>query len=262
MQRVRLVHWNAAEAEERAGWLRALGYEVANEPLNPAGLRALGEDPPAAVVVDLGRLPSQGRDLGLQVRMRTATRHLPLVYVGGKADKVAGVRELLPDAVYATWDEIGPALAEAIARPPEDPVVPQSAFEAYAGTPLPKKLGIQAGSTVALVEAPEGFEATLGELPEGVTVRREVGGEPEVTLWFTRSRQRLETGIEEMGERAGQGRLWIVWPKKASGVTSDLTQQVVRRVGLDAGLVDFKVCAVDATWSGLCFTWRKGRVAE
>jgi hypothetical protein len=262
VQRIRLVHWDAAEAEERAGWLRALGYGVDREPLSPAGLRALGADPPAAVVVDLGRLPSQGRDLGLQLRMRAATRPLPLVYVGGKADKVAGVRELLPDAVYATWDGIGPALAEAIARPPEDPVVPQSVFEAYAGTPLPKKLGIQAGSTVALVGAPEGFEATLGDLPEGVMVRREVGGEPEVTLWFTRSRRALEAGIEEMGDGAGQGRLWIVWPKKASGVASDLTQQVVRQVGLDAGLVDFKVCAVDATWSGLCFTWRKGRVAE
>jgi hypothetical protein len=78
-----------------------------------------------------------------------------------------------------------------------------------------------------------------------------------VTLWFTRSRQALEAGIEEIGDWAGQGRLWIVWPKKASGVTSDLTQQVVRRVGLDAGLVDFKVCAVDKTWSGLCFARRK-----
>ena len=258
MQRIRLVHWNAAEAEERAGWLQALGYEVNHEPLSPAGLRALGQAPPAAVVVDLGRLPSQGRDLGLQLRMRAATRHLPLVYVGGKADKVARVRDLLPDAVYTTWDEIGPALEEAIARPPEDPVVPKSAFEAYAGTPLPKKLGIKPGSTVALVEAPEGFEATLGDLPEGVTVGRGVSGQPEVTLWFTRSRQALEAGIEEMGDWAGQGRLWIVWPKKASGVASDLTQQVVRRVGLEAGLVDFKVCAVDKTWSGLCFARRKG----
>jgi hypothetical protein len=261
VKRIRLVHWHAAEAEERAGWLRELGYEVDPEPLSPAGLRALGQDPPAAVVVDLGRLPSQGRDLGLQLRLRVATRHLSLVYVGGKADKVAGVREALPDAAYTTWDGIGPMLEEAIACPPADPVVPKSAFDVYASTPLPKKLGIKAGSTVALVGAPEGFEATLGALPEGATVSREPAGHPEVTLWFTRSRQELEAGIDDMGARAGQGRLWIVWPKKASGVASDLTQQVVHRVGLEAGLVDFKVCAVDATWSGLCFTWRK-RKAE
>lgn len=257
MKRIRLVHWHAAEAEERAGWLRVLGYEVDPEPLSPAGLRALGQDPPAAVVVDLGRLPSQGRDLGLQLRLRAATRHLPLLFVGGKPEKVERVREVLPDAVFTTWDGIGPALEAAMASPPADPVVPKSAFDVYAGTPLPKKLGIKSGSTVALVGAPKGFEATLGDLPEGVTVSRELADQPEVTLWFTRSQSALEAGIDEMAEQAGEGRLWIVWPKKVSGVASDLSQQVVRQVGLDAGLVDFKVCSVDATWSGLCFTRRK-----
>ena len=257
MPSIRLIHWNAAEARERAGWLRALGYQVDCEPLTPAHLRVLGEDPLAAVVIDLGRLPSQGRDLGMQVRMRATTRFLPLVFVGGKPEKVARVREILPDAVYTTWDEVGPALATAIAHPPADPVVPGSIFDVYAGTLLPKKLGINVGSTVALVEAPDGFETTLGELPEGVVLSREITGPPDVTLWFTRSRQELEEGIAGMGAVAGAGRLWIIWPKKASGVVSDLSQNVVRQTGLASGLVDFKVCSVDATWSGLCFTRRK-----
>lgn len=257
MQTVRLIHWNATEAKERSGWLRALGYRVDCEPLTPAGLRALGEDPPAAVVIDLGRLPSQGRDLGMQIRKRAATRPLPLVFVGGKPEKVAPVREILPDAAFATWDQIAPALAAAIAHPPTDPVVPGSLFDVYAGTPLPNKLGIKAGSTVALVDAPDGFETTLGELPDGVVLSREIAGPPDVTLWFTRSRQELEEGVAGMGAVAGAGRLWIIWPKKASGVVSDLSQNVVRQTGLASGLVDFKICSVDATWSGLCFTWRK-----
>jgi len=109
-----------------------------------------------------------------------------------------------------------------------------------------------------LVGAPEGFERTLGDVPEGVVLRRELAGGMDIVLWFTRSRQELQAGLGEMAARAGEGRLWILWPKKASGVVSDLSQNEVRRAGLEAGLVDFKICAVDATWSGLCFTRRKG----
>jgi hypothetical protein len=191
--------------------------------------------------------------------MRTykATRHVPLVFVGGAPKKVAPIKELLPDAVYTTWDEIDDALERAIAHPPADPVVLDSVFAAYAGTPLPKKLGIKAGSVVALAGAPEGFEATLGELPQGAVVRRGVSGQPDVTLWFATSREELEREILRMGAYAAGGGLWIIWPKKASGVESDLSQTIVREVGLASGLVDFKVCAVDETWSGLRFTQRK-----
>lgn len=257
VQRIRLIHWNEAEAKERAGWLREAGYRVEAEPLTPAGLRAIGEDPPAAVVIDLGRLPSQGRDLGVQLRMRASTRRVPLVFVGGQAGKVQRVRELLPDAVYTTWEGIGTGLEQALAQPPDEPVVPGSAFEAYAGVPLPKKLGIKPGSSVDLVGAPEGFEATLGDLPEDVRLSRERTVEPGITLWFTRSLQELHADLSEMAAWTGEGWLWILWPKKTSGVSSDLTQSEVRQAGLDAGLVDFKICSVDATWSGLCFTRRK-----
>jgi hypothetical protein len=139
-----------------------------------------------------------------------------------------------------------------------DPVVPKSLMEGYAGTPLPKKLGIKEGSAVLLVGAPDAFDETLGQLPEGVQLHREPPGGCDLTLWFVRSRQELEAGVERMGASAGKGGLWIIWPKKASGVPSDLSQAVVRRVGLDSSLVDYKVCSVDKTWSGLRFTRRKG----
>ncbi len=257
MTYVRLIHWNAAEAEERADELRSAGYGVVSDPLDQAGLRALRESPPSAVVIDLSRLPSQGRDVALGIRKYKATRQVPLVFVEGDPEKVARIKEMLPDAVYTTWNRIRNSLKRAIASPPIDPVVARSVMDAYAGTPLPKKLGIRANSVVALVGAPDGFEETLGELPEGVVFRRQLRGQPDVTLWFTRSRKDLDQGIERMGAFAEGGGLWIVWPKKSSGVTSNVSQGVVREVGLAAGLVDYKVCSIDETWSGLRFTRRK-----
>lgn len=261
MHRVRLIHWKASEAEERSQTLQSVGYEVECEALTPAGLRALRENPPNAVVIDLSRAPSQGRDLALGLRKAKSTRYVPLVFVGGDPKKVARIRDLLPDAAYTTWDEIRTSVEQAIAHPPSDPVVPDSVFAAYAGTPLPKKLGIRANSVVALVGAPEEFEETLGELPEAVVVQRSTDQRsdvaPDLAMWFATSRGELEGRIEEMGAFADKGRLWIIWPKKASGVKSDLSQNVVRQIGLASGLVDYKVCAIDATWSGLCFTQRK-----
>lgn len=256
MYRVRLIHSNAAEAEERGHSLRSAGFEVNHDPLTPAGLRALRSDPPDAVVLDLSRALSQGRDLALSLRKQKATRHVPLVFVGGEQGKVARIMELLPDATYTTWDTIRGALERAISCPPAEPVVPASAFEAYAGTPLPQKLGVKSGSTVNLIGAPDGFEETLGELPDGAVLRHEDPSPGGLTLWFVRSRRELVDLIGEMGAFAEGGRLWILWRKKASGIASDLSQTVVRKIGLDSGLVDFKICSVDASWSGLRFSRR------
>ena len=258
MYRVQLVHWNEQEAAQRAKRLGALGYEVAHEILpGPAFLRALKHKAPQAIVIDLGRLPSQGRDLALSLRRNGATRHIPLLFVGGKEEKVARVRQLLPDAAYTSWDAIGPALHEAIAHPPEDPIVPGSSFAAYAGRPLPAKLGIKAAMTVALLGAPPGFERTLGALPEDVALQRDAAQGSDLILWFVRARADLARGLDEMVPHAARAPLWIAWPKRASGVRSDLSQQVVRQTGLHAGLVDYKICSIDETWSGLLFTRRK-----
>jgi hypothetical protein len=258
MHRVRLLHWNRAEAAERADRLQSAGFDVVHEPLDAAGLRALRQDPPSAVLIDLSRAPSQGRDVALGLRKYKTTRNVPLVFVGGEPKNLARIKELLPDAVYTTWDDVGRSLEQAIAHPPAEPVVPESAFDAYSRTPLPKKLGIKANSMVALVGAPERFEETLGELPDGVSLHRAVGERCDITLWFVTAKEDLEARIEEMGLEAKRGGLWIIWPKKSSGIVSDLSQVVVREVGLASGLVDFKVCAVDATWSGLRFAQRKG----
>ena len=220
-------------------------------------LRALRADPPDAVVIDLSRLPAQGRDLGVALRRSKSTRRVPLVFVGGSRAKVAGVKQHLPDAAYGDWRGIRPTLRRAIAHPPTDPVKPASALAAYSGTPLPKKLGIKPDSVVALVGAPEGFEDLLGELPEGVTLRPRAQGRCDLIVWFAASRRELERRVARLGSVAGAGGLWIAWPKKASGVVTDLSERVVREAGLAAGLVDYKIAAIDETWSGLRFARRK-----
>lgn len=254
--RVRLIHWNAAEAREREAWLRAAGYEPAAGALDAGLLRRLERDPPIAVVIDLSRLPGQGRDVGLAIRTRRATRHLPLVFVGGDHDKVSRIRGHLPDAIYAAWSGIDRALKRAISRPPQSPVVPPSVLAGYAGVPLAKKLGIREGSAVVLAGAPEGFEAALGALPAGATVRRRGRGRRDLTIWFARSRGELKRRLGTMTAFAGRGGLWIAWPKKSAAPRAGLTQAEVRRAGLGSGLVDFKICAIDATWAGLRFTRR------
>jgi hypothetical protein len=128
----------------------------------------------------------------------------------------------------------------------------------YSGTPLPRKLGIKAGARLALIGAPEGFDATLGELPGGVVVRRRVGGQPlDVIVAFFSSRALLVRRLPALSAALDPaGGLWIAWPKRASGVPTDVTEDVVRTLGLTAGLVDNKICAIDQVWSGLRFVYR------
>jgi hypothetical protein len=128
----------------------------------------------------------------------------------------------------------------------------------YSGTPLPKKLGIGEGARVALVRPPDGFAAFLeAMLPEGVRVRSRLSGTLDIVLFFVTRRSELERrfgGMARALEPAGG--LWIAWPKKTAGVATDLSENVVREVGLHHGLVDNKVCAVDDVWSGLRFVYR------
>ena len=122
----------------------------------------------------------------------------------------------------------------------------------YSATPLPRKLGIKQGSAVAFPGAPEGFERLLGELPDGVVIKRRAVAPLDVVVAFFTRRSELERSFERLAATVfPAGGLWIAWPKRASGVATDMTEDVAREVGLANGLVDNKVCAIDATWSGL-----------
>ncbi len=127
----------------------------------------------------------------------------------------------------------------------------------YSGTPLVRKLGIKEGSTLALLDAPRGFRRELVGMPTGVRVTQALGANPpDLIVWFVMSGRALDVRMASVSRAMGAG-LWVAWPKKASGVVTDLTEDVVRASGLANGLVDYKVCAVNATWSGLKFARRK-----
>jgi hypothetical protein len=128
----------------------------------------------------------------------------------------------------------------------------------YSGTPLPKKLGIREESRLTVVSAPDGFEGLLAPLPLGVRMSRRLGRDADVIVAFHTSRAVLEERFGRLRNAMHDaGGLWIAWPKKASGVATDITEDVVRAIALSHGLVDNKVCAIDATWSGLRIVVRR-----
>jgi len=117
---------------------------------------------------------------------------------------------------------------------------------------LPKKLGIKEGHTVATLNEPKGFGATLGTLPAGTDLVHDLRGHRDVVVVFVTARAELEKRLAALTKAIfPDGGLWIAWPKKASKVPTDITEDVVRAVALPTGLVDNKVCAIDDVWSGL-----------
>jgi hypothetical protein len=131
----------------------------------------------------------------------------------------------------------------------------------YSGTPLAKKLGIEDGHAVALLGAPDGFGATLAEtLPDAVTVGNRAAGTADVIVSFHTRRAHLDQRVPALLKVLDiDGGLWIAWPKRASGVATDITEDTVREVFIPLDLVDNKVCAIDDTWSGLRVVWRRER---
>jgi hypothetical protein len=127
----------------------------------------------------------------------------------------------------------------------------------YSGTPLPRKLGIREGTRLLLVAAPDDFTTTLGELPQAVEIAGEGDGDVDVAVLFVRDAASLQAQFAALAALLQPaGGLWVAWPKRGSGVDTDLGEGLVREIGLAAGLVDNKVCAIDSTWSGLRFVWR------
>ena len=132
------------------------------------------------------------------------------------------------------------------------------ALSGYSGTPLVKKLGIKPATTLALLGAPDGFVHELVGLPDDVHIVTRLGRAPEMTIWFVRARREMDRRMKTLSRTMGRA-LWVAWPKRASGVATDVTEDIVRTAGLANGLVDYKVCAINETWSGLKFARRQIR---
>ena len=236
--------------------LQFWGYAVDYDERGDVSYRKGKTSPPSAFVIDLSRLPAHGRDVAIGFRGAKGSRHVPIVFVDGEAEKVAAIRVRLPDAAYTTASGLRGALRKAIANPPPAPVVPRQMMEGYADRTAAQKLGIQENMRVAVIDAPAGYAAILGGMPAGVEFDEEAEEPCAVTLWFVRDADEYASGMRRMRARAGGTKLWILWPK-ASARKSAITQHVVRQTANEFGLVDYKICSVNEGWSGMCFAPRR-----
>src|SRR5437762_3271847 len=168
MRVVHLVCWKEELARERARVLKEAGVPVDASPLNTGGVIGhFRASPPSAVLIDLDRLPSHGREVAVALRNSKSTRHIPIVFAGGLEEKVARIREELPDAFFTDWNNVARVLGKALKSVTAAPVQPIPHMQRYAGSTLVKKLGFKPATKAALLGAPEGFEETLRELPDG-----------------------------------------------------------------------------------------------
>jgi CheY-like chemotaxis protein len=253
--RVLVIHRKPAIAVERARRLCSEGLDAAAYPaLGPRAFRDIRANPPDAIVIDLTELPSYGRTMGVLLREQKGTRNIPLVFLKGDPEKAARVREVLPDARFATWPNAAPVILRAIERAPAEGAAPN-----VAGTPLAKKLRIAEGSAVALLTVPENIGAILGPLPKDVQMVTRMA-DAELALLFVKSAAALSRALPRVAPQMTRGRtLWICWPKRTSSMPCDLTLTVIRQMVRPYDLVDSKLCAVDATWSGTAITRRRQR---
>ncbi|HJZ99016.1 MAG TPA: hypothetical protein VKE70_21045 [Candidatus Solibacter sp.] len=249
MPRVIVIHRDMAESASRASRLRANGIEA--EPylsLGTRGFRMIRAAPPDAIVIDLMQLPSYGRAIGALIRESKSLRTIPLVFIEGDPEKTAKVKATLPDAVFAPWTKIGPAIERAIRRAPAAPMMPVDASR-----PLLTKLGIKDGAGVALLHAPKDFA-----LPKGAWKRATIEA-ASVIIAFYPNAASLGRELPTLAGMLRKGlRLWIAWPKRAGEGASDLSMPRVREMAQMYGMTDYKVCAIDEKWSGMVLGRRRG----
>src|SRR4051812_31253314 len=183
MPRVRVIHWKPTEVEPLLGALRAAGMNPEYDDCsNVPGLgQRIRLNPPDAIVIDLSRLPSHGRAVAHWLQSSKKLREVPIVFANGADEKVAKVREIMPDAVCVSNVGLKSALSKALhsGRAPAAPVLVPHQERSTA-----QKLGIDRGGTVGVVEAPRGYLAALGELPEDVEVIEDPREPGDTTLWF------------------------------------------------------------------------------
>lgn len=255
---IRLISWSP-EAAGRARLIEAAGFTVDASEHRPG--RTIGhvrDLAPAAVLIDLDRMPSHGRAVAMVLRSSRSTCHFPIVFAGGQPEKIDRVRKDLPDAVFATWNRAASELKKTIRRAPAAVPLPRPYMAPWIGSKLVKKLDFKPGLKVAMLGSPEGFEETLGELPDAVELGSAVRRDTGLALWFVRSRRELEEEIGFVTARLpARISLWIAFPKQSGGLHADFNQTDVRAAALVHGLVDYKICAIDADWSGLKFARKK-----
>jgi len=262
MRSVFVIHWKSEEAGPLLDACRAAGFAVdSTEGDGMAVMRAVRRALPDVFAIDLSRRPSHSKEAAVWLRGSKRTREIPIVFVGGAEKKVAPIRGLIPDADYCDLSGLAAALKTAVKRAANpasrrDPVTPPGMMERAQYKSAAEKLGIAAGCSVRVVDAPRGFPELLGVLPEKV----EFGEDPApVTLWFVHDRGTLLASLRRMRSAARQTKLWLIWRKAAAPTLTQnaVTQNDVRNLTREVGLVDYKICSVDVHWSGMLFALKK-----
>jgi len=225
---------------------------------------------PAALVLDLDKLPSHAREIALALRASKSARHIPILLAGslpaedGLPEKYARLRSELPDLPYTTWAGARAALVALLEQPATAaPIVP--AQRVYTAT-LAQKLSVISRSEavpakarqVALIAAPDGFNELLGDLPATVTFTARIGAKTGLAICFIRSLDDLAAMLDMMTLQLPlAASAWIAYPKRATHKHLDFNENDVRNAGLAAGFVDYKICSIDGSWSGMKFAHRK-----
>jgi hypothetical protein len=211
---------------------------------------------PLALVIDLDSKPAYGRDIAIFLRNSQSVRHVPLVFAGGAAEKVGRVRAEIPDAMYCAWDEVKAGVETATGSPPVRPVRPQLPGKVVLrGSALAKKFGIKAEMPVAILGDVIGLGGRLQ-----MEYEEHVHAETGIALAVVRTARDLDATFEALAAQLPlSAAVWIIHPKQSGGLRSDFTQKDVIARGLRFGFSGFKMCAVDADWSGLRLVRKKRR---
>jgi CheY-like chemotaxis protein len=257
MARIRLLHWKAAEAGKYLAALAAADHSVQyDQDVDSASLREWRAQPPQAFVVDLSRLPARGREIAIALRQSPATRCVPLIFCDGAPEKIEETRAFLPDAIYCEFSKLRGALRQALSAPPLEVAIPVAMMQRYAARTTAQKLGIEAASTVSVVDPPRDLLAVLGALPAGVEFTEDEHSPAAVVLCFVHDLPTLQARMSELRSRAPTAKLWFCWRKgkSAAGGVSDTS---IRATGISLGLVDYKVCSLNPVWSGMLFARRR-----
>ena len=252
MPRVRLFHWKEIEAASLIADLKAAGCSVDyNEDFG--SYLPTRRSPPDIFVIDLTRLPAHGREVAVALRGHRITRPVPIVFVDGDPEKVERIRGILPDAVYVSRSRLAAAIRRA--KPNSNAVVPPQMMERFANRTAAQKMGIGKGARVALVDPPPDYARAIGPLPEAAWLDEEAAlGECKIALWFLHDPAGFQAALPKMRRAAEHTRLWVLWRKnKRDGLDGN----VIRGGANQVGLVDYKICSLNETWSGMAFAIKK-----
>lgn len=254
---VRLFHWREQEAQELIAELRKAGFTVDYDAMPASSsFRSMAEHPTAAAVIDLTRLPSHGRHVAAEICSRKSLRHIPIIFVDGAPEKVAAIRKELPDAIYTTRGKLAAAIrsAKAVAHP----VQPARMMDRRDRTTA-QKMGICENARVAILGAPPGYAKVLGAMPAAVSLEEDPAETLPLTVWFVTDAGVYRAGLPAMRARMSETRLWVVYPKGGAKKTGDggINQFFIREQALALGMVDYKICSVNPSWTGILFTLKK-----